>query len=604
MNKKFKQAAALMLGTTMIAASIAGCGGGDGGQKPSGGDGAGSAEAVDTVGKSTDFTFLITTAITQNQYDDYDKNPVAQWWMSQEWDADGDGTGTPLNIDFWAPTSGAESDYVNTLVSTEEYPDVMAMLYSSESANELYEEGMALDLTAYVDKYMPNYKAYMEAHPEFLYTNKVDGEDKIIQLYILNEDYLTNPWAGFCYRRDWIVQFGSNPETGEAFSGEWKDGEWTDNVVFPSGNTDPVYISDWEWMFEIFATAQSALGMTDGYVVQLPYQGAQTTGDLVSGFNTGVVLNYDADGKAVFSGVSDGMRAYVECISNWYSKGWVDEAFAERAGDLFFMIDAASVYSGQVGLWYGMTSQLLNNLAGDGQNPWTADAVVYAAATPINDVYGDASVQNVEPTVFYQDPLLSSSFVITDKAADKDIATLLTALDYFYSEEGSAVFSFGFSDEMLAGMEGTDWYNFYVENGLENGTWTKDGDNYVLNQAIIVDPDLADVTSCKRVLGMSKVNNVDRGHTETMLHSLAELTKYKATGNILADVTSQLSASDQTAQNVLWTDAGTCMAQWLPMFANGTYDVTNDDDWAQYVQAMEALNYQAVVDAINEVKGN
>ena len=74
------------------------------------------------------------------------------------------------------------------------------------------------------------------------------------------------------YRRDWLVNYGTNPQTGEAFSGEWKDGEWTDNVVFPSGGTDPVYISDWEWMFDIFETALQMQGMTDGYVMQLPSQ--------------------------------------------------------------------------------------------------------------------------------------------------------------------------------------------------------------------------------------------------------------------------------------------------------------------------------------------
>lgn len=548
---------------------------------------------------STDFTFLISAAITEGYYDDYNDNPVAQWWQDQEWDADGDGEGTAITVDFWAPTTGAESDYVNTLIATEEYPDVMAMGYASESANALYEEGMILDLTDYIDEYMPNYKAYMEAHPEYLYTNNADGEDKYLQLYVLNEDYLDDPWGGLMYRRDWLVTYGTNPETGEAFTGEWVDGEWVDDVVFPSGGTDPVYISDWEWMFEIFAEAIEAQGMTDGYVLQIPYQGVHTTGDIVSGFNTGAVLNYDSDGNVVFDSTSEGFRAYVECLTTWYANGWVDTAFAERSGDMFYLTDAASVYSGTVGLWYGLNSQLLDGLAGDGSNPWTANAVVYAAATPINDVYGDESVQNVEPTVFYQDALLSTSFVITDKAADKDIATLLTAIDYFYSEEGSAVFTFGFSDEMLAELEGTSYYDFYVELGLENGAYQMDGDTIMVEQAVL--DELSMVTSGKRMLGMSKVENIDRGYSETKTTCLEQWTKYTATGNLATDVTGQLSADDLSAYNVLYSDANTTIAQWLPAFITGKYDVTNDDDWNLYVSEMDALGADAVVDALNAV---
>lgn len=585
-----KQIIAMALVAALSTSMLTGCGGDSG-----------SGGSIDTSGKSTDFTFLITTAITQNNYSDYDDNPIAQWWAAQEWDADGDGKGVSMNIDYWAPATGSESDYVNTLVSTGEYPDVMPLIYASKSAGAMYEEDMVLDLTDYIEAYMPNYKAYMAAHPEFRYTNHVDGEDKYIQLYILNEDYLSNPWAGLMYRRDWLVKFGTNPQTGEAFTGEWKDGEWTDDVVFPSGGASPVYISDWEWMFGIFETALEMQGMADGYVMQLPYQGMHTTGDIVSGFNTGAILNYDGDGKVVCDAASEGLRAYVECMSNWYSKGWIDEAFAERAGDMFFMIDMASVYTGTVGLWYGMSSQLENGLAGDGTNPWTADAVVYAAATPINDVYGDASVQGHEPALFYQDPLLSSSFVITDKAKDKDIATLLTAIDYFYSPEGSAVFSFGLSDKMMAESEGKPWHDFYVSVGQENGNYTMDGDTVIVDQAIVADNDLAEVTCGKRMLGMSRIKDVDYGYTQTRLANFAQWTKYKSTAGILTDVTGQLASADVTKYNVFFSNANTCIAQWLPAFITGKYDVKDDAQWEQYVSELNALDPDSVVNALNAI---
>ncbi|MCM1156239.1 MAG: hypothetical protein NC314_02165 [Roseburia sp.] len=612
MKKRWKKLMALLLSATFVAASLTACGGGGaetdnetetGGGAENGDGGSAANAAVNTVGKSTDFTLLTVSAITQGYYDDYNDNPIAQWWLDQEWDANGDGTMTKLNVDFWSPPAGGEQDYVNNLVSTEEYPDVMALTYSSERAGALYNEGMILDLTDYIDAYMPNYKAYMEAHPEFLYTNKVDGEDKYLQIFQVNEDYLENPWGGLLYRRDWIVNYGTNPETGEAFTGEWQDGEWVDDVVFPSGNTDPVYISDWEWMLDIFKTAIDAQGMTDGYALQIPYQGIHTTGDILSGFNTGSFLSYDKDGKVVLSSDSEGFRAYTECMANWFAKGWIDPAFAERADDMFFMIDMPAVYSGQVGLWYGLEAQMLDGLAGDGSNPWTANAVAFAAATPINDMYGSEACQNVEPTVLYQDPLLGEAFVITDKAADKDIATLLTAIDYFYSREGAIILTFGLSDTMMAELEGTPSYDFYMSLGAENGAYKIEDGLLVRDPVILADNDVAEVLSGARMPGMLTRSGIDFGYTNTKAACMAQWAKYKNTGGLLADITGQLSVNDQKAYSAFQTEANIRIAQWIPDFITGKKDVTDDVDWNNYVDEIHALNPEAVVDAFNAIVG-
>ncbi|MCM1086743.1 MAG: hypothetical protein NC419_01215 [Muribaculaceae bacterium] len=606
MKMRWKKLMALLLSATIVTASLTACGsGGTDADNGAEADGGGSTDnaAVNTVGKSTDFTFLTVSAITQGYYDDYNDNPVAQWWLDQEWDANGDGTMTKLNVDFWSPPAGGEQDYVNNLVSTEEYPDVMALTYSSERAGALYNEGMILDLTDYIDAYMPNYKAYMEAHPEFLYTNKVDGEDKYLQIFQVNEDYLENPWGGLLYRRDWIVNYGTNPETGEAFTGEWQDGEWIDDVVFPSGNTDPVYISDWEWMLDIFKTAIDAQGMTDGYALQIPYQGIHSTGDILSGFNTGSFLSYDKDGKVVLSSDSEGFRAYTECMANWFQKGWIDPAFAERAEDMFFMIDMPAVYSGQVGLWYGLEAQMLDGLVGDGSNPWTAGAVAFAAATPINDIYGSEACQNVEPAVLYQDPLLGEAFVITDKAADKDIATLLTAIDYLYSKEGSIIITYGLSDTMLAELEGTPSYDFYMSLGAENGAYKIENGLIVRDPLPMGDNDIDEVLSGKRMMGMLTRTDIDFGYTNTKQACMAQWAKYKNTGGLQADIIGQLSVDEQKAYSAFQTEANIRIAQWIPEFIMGKKNVTDDTDWNQYVDEILALNPGEIVDAFNAVLG-
>lgn len=616
-RKNAARTLALALCATMLTGMFAGCGGktdsGNSGNTTGTESGSDSSSVPDTSGKDTDFTMLALTAITLDQYDDYDEYPAIEYWEDMEWDAKGDGNAVKLDWDIWAPTAGSESDYVNTLIATGDYPDVLNLQFASESAGQLYEDGWTLDLTDYVNAYMPNYKAWLAEHPEFIATNEVDGEQKYIQIYSGNKD-LANPWGGYMYRRDWIVNYGTNPETGEAFHGEWvekEDGtkDWVDDVVFPSGNTDPIYISDWEWMMNIFKGYVDGLAANgvDGYCMQLPYQGAMLTGDLLTGFGgIGGGMYLDADGNIAFGATSEGMRAYTECMTNWYKNGWIDPSFAERAGDMFFMIDATTIYTGSCGLWYGLTSQLLDGLAGDGSNPLTANAVVYACASPINDEYGDASVQNIKPTTYYSAGYLGASWVVTDKAEDKDIASLLTAIDYFYSDEGSLLFSKGISDEIMASASGDeDWYQKYVDLGLPNGAYAMGEDGMpVIDSSLIYDNEnRSEAALAFRLCGIAR-NQDERGYSDTMKKQFETWTMYEDSGQIQNDITSQLSAEDATAYSTMSSDFQTAVAQWLPQYIMGTYDVTDDAAWENFCAEIDALDWQFSQAALQAVVDN
>lgn len=613
-RKNAARTLALALCATMLTGMFAGCGGktdsGNSGNTTGTESGSDSSSVPDTSGKDTDFSMLALTAITLDQYDDYDEYPAIEYWEDMEWDARGDGNAVKLDWDIWAPTAGSESDYVNTLIATGDYPDVLNLQYASESAGQLYEDGWTLDLTDYVNAYMPNYKAWLAEHPEIIATNEVDGEQKYIQIYSGNKD-LADPWGGYMYRRDWIVNYGTNPETGEAFHGEWVENEdgtkdWVDDVVFPSGNTDPIYISDWEWMMNIFKGYVDGLAANgvDGYCMQLPYQGAMLTGDLLTGFGgIGGGMYLDADGNIAFGATSEGMRAYTECMTNWYKNGWIDPSFAERAGDMFFMIDATTVYTGSCGLWYGLTSQLLDGLAGDGSNPLTANAVVYACASPINDEYGDASVQNIKPTTYYSAGYLGTSWVVTDKAEDKDIASLLTAIDYFYSDEGSLLFSKGISDEIMASASGDeDWYQKYVDLGLPNGTYSMGEDGIpVIDSSLVYDNENRyEAAVAYRLCGIAR-NRDERGYSDTMKKQFETWTMYEDSGQIQNDITSQLSAEDATAYSTMSSDFQTTVAQWLPQYIMGTYDVTDDAAWENFCAEIDALDWQSSQAALQAV---
>ena len=551
-----------------------------------------------------EYTWLIDADEASYMYSGYEDNPIYKYWSDMEWTVDG--TTKKISVDFMAPAAGSEKDNVTTLLATGEYPEIMSTSYSSEPVAGLYEEGIAIDLTDLVDQYMPNYKALIDSDPTLAaqVTNVVDGEKKILQLYEIMDEPQPS-WCGYEYRRDWIVDYGTNPETGEAFSGSWNDDHtvWTDDVVFPSGNTDPVYISDWEWMMEIFMKALEDQGITDGYAMQLSYMGYIPMGDFTSAFGVSAEYYLDDDTTCQYGMTSDGMRAYLECMNTWYENGWIDKSFEENTADaMFWKVDTASVYSGKVGAWYGMNSSLgdLMDTSEGNETSLVNGIVVYGAPQPINDVYGDASVQNIIPTVGYSKDRLGASIILTNKIEDKDIGTILTAIDYLYGDEGGLLRSRGFSDEQQAEIRD----EFYTAHGLDDGAYHMDGDTVVVNQDMLAEDGLETAARLDRIPGYKRNKDTDMSYADYHQHAIDMWMQYSFDGNIAAAVSGQLSADQSSETSLNTTNLRNYEWQEVPKFITGVRDISSDADWNSFVSDVEELHPYVYCDYLNQILGN
>ena len=516
-----------------------------------------------------------------------------------------------MAIDFQLPVSGSEKDNCVTLIATGEYPDLMEMTVYPDSVASLYNEGIALDITEYVEKYMPNYLAFLEAHSDLKTTamNMVNGEKKYLGLYRY-VDAVPNMWGGFEYRRDWIVKYGKNPTDGSAFSGAYTetnaDGttnpdSWEDNVVFPSGGPDPVYISDWEWMLDIFQTAIEDLGITDGYGMSLHYGGFNATGDLVGGFGGGGWWNSSPDGKVTFGPSSDNFRAYLQCMNTWYKNGWIDTAFPEHVADQFYNIDSTKVRSGKIGLWYAPIDMLGGRL--DNGDALLKGIVVACASQPINDIYGTAEQQNVTPYCMYQDSTEAFMTIVTDKAKEKDLPTLFTFLDFLYSKEGSVMRTFGLNKEQYE--ESQD--EFYTAQGLTEGAYIQNEDGTIQNVDIVLKDGagLASAAALNRVTGLSFFKDKREPYTEWKLHNMKLWTMYEATGAFKNSFISQLSEEDATIKSKTETNCLEFCYKSVPAFIKGKQDPYNDDEWNAYLKALSKYGpdkvtqiYQTLYDSL------
>ncbi len=582
-QKFFKKLALGLAAVTAMTSVLTGCGGSGNG------------------GANTSFSWLLDIGVDSYYYEDFDENPVAKYWLAKDWTSDG--STSKVQIDFITPPQDSAQDNFNTLLATKEYPDVMGMINASETPATLYEQGVVIDLTDLIDKYMPNYKAWLDANPVYAQqmVSHVNGEEKMLMLYNVN-DALSVPWEAFMYRRDWIVKYGKDAD-GNAFSGGWNADKtaWTDDVVFPSGGPDPVYISDWEWMFAIFEEALEDLGVEDGYPFQMMYTGYYAEGDLTSSFGGGRIGTYvTKDGDVAYGGDTDSARAYIECLHHWYEEGWLDQDFEENSNDdAFFMIDTESVFTGKVGMWIGVTNQLEGLL--DNGDPTTEGAYVAAAAQPINDIYGDASCQNVQPDTFYQNTMFSSGVVLTNKTEGKDIGKLLTAIDYMYTREGSLMMTAGLSKEQQA--EAKD--PVYDEYGLSDGAYTleeKDGEEWIIMSPAMVETDgLLTAASGQRLVGMGAQKNMDLGYSEGAQYYLDQAILYEATGNLGVAYTGLLSSEVSAEVSAINTTVNTYLATQIPEFITGRADIEDDAQWQAYVDQLEEFGAHRQADEINKV---
>lgn len=394
-----------------------------------------------TADASTTYKMWLYSTVDSSYYVDYNGNAPLKYAL-QHWN-DGTDDNTQIAFQFLVPPAGTAADNYSTMINSGDLPDILDGSIS-DTPSVMCEDGIIIELTDYINKYMPNYKAALDADPDtknLCCTIDDEGNEHYYEIASL-ADEPGDLWCGYEYRRDWIVKYGVNPVTGQPFSGGFTGDKtkgpycWEDDVMFPSGGTDPVYISDWEWMFDIFMKAYDDLNLDDSYCMSIYYAGFTPFGQMVSAFD-GDDNGYwyrTQDNKCVYGATQDSFRAYMECLNNWYNHGWLDPYFNERSSDMFYAIDDKTVRKGKIGMWYGIAGTLGNRMESDAE-PLTEDIYVAACYSPINDVYGDDSAKGVEPYTNYGSSRKGSSYLITKAALDRgaNIEAICRFFDYFYT---------------------------------------------------------------------------------------------------------------------------------------------------------------------------
>ncbi len=610
-----------------------------------------------------DFTWWIyTTDGAGTYYEKYDDNPGIQWLNAQSWDVENGGIakddeeGTQVTLSFQNPIAGAEADNFNTMISTGEYPEIIDLSISS-GVESLYEEGIAMDITEYVEKYMPNYVKLLDENPDIkarVTSTDEDGNTQYLKIAGFSNQGVGNMWGGYSYRRDWIVEYATpteyvwdwdsayvqqnghpavTPLSKAQSSGNlegWKknevtsftsndgadpDNDYTDNVIFPSGKDYPYTVSDWEWMADAFSKAiaeRSFAEDADAYPIGTYYQGYMAMGDLVSSFGNADGSVYTTkDGTAEYSAVSDDFKNYIDAMNTWYKNGWLDSKFETRSSEIFFETNKNGMTQGKVGLWWGTIGTLGKTIRATCADATDAkNAYVMGCPSPINDMYGTDAQKFVEPSAMYQDSRVGSGICITDKAKDKDLAALFTMFDYFYTDEGNCLICMGLNEEQYKSTKIEN--DLYKEAGITSAYTIEQHDDGTFTYVLNVDGsnDICNAIKPMRLgLGYNRIANpsdgsytYDEGHTEVVKTAQILYASYKNTGYPL-QYSTLFTDAESKLDNKLTNNSNDIISTKVPnMIKNGT----GNGAWDEYVGLLEDLNpeevlkaYQRVADLLN-----
>ena len=147
--------------------------------------------------------------------------------------------------------------------------------------------------------------------------------------------------------------------------------------------------------------------------------------------------------------------------------------FASRTQDLFYLPNTGLTYGGAAGIWFGLNQQL-----GTGMS-----IPEYGLNMDVQPLSAPTGVEGVEEPLgvylFAGRANNNAGFVVTTACDEAKMLRIISAFDFFYTEEGSCMRTMGLTVD-----EGAAENEQYLKMGITQGTrlpntriWTEEADN-------------------------------------------------------------------------------------------------------------------------------
>ena len=411
---------AAVLATAMVGTLLTGCGGGSTSTTASTGDGTAAASSTESSGDG------------DNTYTMFMRSAYVDWIKELKWyDVAEERTG--IHVDYISGPEEAADVYseVDQRVISGDLPD--AVMTKLAQTNVYGPQGVFADLAPYIEKYAPNLQKYIDDNPDY----KALVTDKDGHIYGLCKE--TPIFADLIgYRVDHFKAAGIDPDSIVTIDDFTKALE-TLKAYYGKDNPNyyPLTGRDTAIRFASWFGAASNISSTE---------------------SNGIYINgHYKDGSIDI--MNDGAYKMVETMKKWYEEGliqpeWVAGTFSEADWEAAMLNGNGSVFYD----YYNRAEWFMENGGPDNDPNYQMGVLNF-----IKDDNGNP--QKMTVSMKYNDECVTA---INANCSEDKIKTILTFIDYFYSEEGEILANYGVEGESFKDTNGDK--EFIVDYQTEEAT--------------------------------------------------------------------------------------------------------------------------------------
>lgn len=304
---------------------------------------------------------------------------------------------TGVHIDFDHPAVGSEKEQFNLLIASGKYPDMIeyGFINYPGGPEKALADNVIIELNDVIEQHAPNLKKYLDEHPEM--KKQVSTDDG--KMYVFPSIGIGNHGVsgGLVVRKDWLTELGLDvPQT----------------------------MDDWTQVLRAFKEKKSA---SAPLTLTLPNFNLQ---HFNGAFGIGTEFYLD-QGTVKFGPIEPGYKEYLTLLNSWYKEGLLDPDFSTQDAAAL----DAKVINGNSGAVYAYIGGGMGKyLPALKEKDPKADLV--AAQYPV--LKSGEEPRFITTSYEYRG---TGSVGITP--ANKNVEETAKWLDYFYSDEGHILKSFG-----------------------------------------------------------------------------------------------------------------------------------------------------------------
>lgn len=412
---------AAVLATAMVGTLLTGCGGGSASTTASTGDGTAAASSTESSGDG------------DNTYTMFMRSTYVDWIKELKWyDVAEERTG--IHVDYISGPEEFNDVYseIDQRVISGDLPD--AVMTKLAQTSVYGPQGVFADLAPYIEKYAPNLQKYIDDNPDY----KALVTDKAGHIYGLCKE--TPIFADLIgYRVDQFKAAGIDPDSIVTIDDFTKALE-TLKAYYGKDNPNyyPLTGRDTAIRFASWFGAASNISSTE---------------------SNGIYINgHYKDGSIDI--MSDGAYKMVETMKKWYDEGliqpeWVAGTFGEADWEAAMLNGNGSVFYD----YYNRAEWFMEN-GGPGNDPNYQMGVLNF----IKDDNGNP--QKMTVSMKYNDECVTA---VNANCSEDKIKTILTFIDYFYTEEGEILANYGVEGESFK-TDANGGKEFIVDYQTEEAT--------------------------------------------------------------------------------------------------------------------------------------